>query len=157
MIKRVLLAGILPLLLTACESAPNPYPNGPGFYESQIEDNRVRITYRTDGRTPRERAETIVLARAADLTLSKGYEWFQVVGRQAGVHQPNGPTIGLGLGNTSFGRHSAVGVGLGTSFNLAGPAAQVLTMEVVMGRGAKPNDLQAYDAADVSRTLRPQL
>ena len=145
------------LLLTACESAPNPYPNGPGFYETRIEANRYRITYRAAGRMPRERVENFALLRAADVTLGQGYDWFRIVGRQGEVDRRNGPRLSLGTGGTSFGRHSAVGLGVGTSFDLSGPPAQTLTLEVVMGKGARPSDRDVYDAADVARTLRTQL
>jgi hypothetical protein len=148
---------IAALLLAGCETAPNPYPNGPGFYETKIEQNRYRITYRAVGRMPRDRVETFTLLRAADLTLGEGYDWFRIVGRSGSVDQKNGPTLSLGTGSTSFGRHSAVGLGIGTSFDLSGPPAQALTLEVVMGKGARPDDQEAYDAADVAKTLRSQL
>lgn len=156
--KKALVAiGLTALVLTACETAPNPYPNGPGFYETRIEANRYRITYRAAGRMPRDRVENFALLRAADVTLGQGYDWFRVVGRQGEVDRPKGPRLSLGTGGTSFGRNSAVGLGVGTSFDLSGPPAQTLTLEVVMGKGARPSDRDVYDAADVARTLRTQL
>ena len=156
--KKALVAiGLTTLMLTAGESAPNPYPNGPGFYETRIEANRYRITYRATGRMPRERVENFALLRAAEVTLGQGYEWFRVVGRQGEVDQRNGPRLSLGTGSTSFGRSSAVGLGVGTSFDLSGPPAQTLTLEVVMGKGSQPADRDVYNAADVARTLRSQL
>ena len=156
--KTILTVALIPLLLAACESAPNPYPNGPGFYETKIEQDRYRITYRANGRMTRDRVEDFTLLRAADLTLGQGYDWFRVVSKGGAVdHGGGGPTLSLGTGSTSFGRHSAVGVGVGTSFNLGGPPAQALTMEIQMGKGEVPNDREAYDAADVARTVRARL
>jgi hypothetical protein len=154
--KVILLAGFLPLILTACESTPNPYPN-PGFYETRIEQDRYRIVYRAAPRTPRERAEDAALLRAAELTLQQGYDWFRIGARDMQVLQPNGPVISLGSGSTNFGRSSAVGVGLGTSFQLGGGPAQILSMEVQMGKGPTPDDRAAYTARDVAETLRARI
>ncbi len=153
--KAILTAGFIPILLTACETGP--YAQGPGFYETRIEQNRYRIAYRSPRGMPRDQVEDLTLLRAADMTLSEGYDWFRVLARQGVVDRPNGPVISLGGGNTSFGRNSAVSLGLGASFNLSGPPAQTLIMEIQMGRGGRPDDSAAYDAADVERTIRSRL
>lgn len=155
--KIIVIAALMTLGLSACESAPSAYPNGPGFYETRIEQNRYRITYRAEGRMPRERAEDFTLLRAADLTLAQGYDWFRVVSRQGSADRRSGPVLSLGTGNTSFGRRSAVGVGVGTSFQLGGPPAQTIIYEVMMGKGALPQDRDAYDAADVAASIRGRL
>ena len=141
----------------ACESTPNPYPNGPGFYDTRIEDDRYRIVYRAPGQLTRDQVEDQALLRAADVTLDNGYDWFRVAGRQASVDQPSGPVVSLGTGSTNFGRHSAVGVGLGTSFRMGGRPAQTLMLEIQMGKGETPNDRAAYDAREVAQTLRTRL
>ncbi len=153
--KLVVIAGLSALLLTACEAAPNPYPNGPGFYENDIEATRIHITYLVPNGASRTRADDDILLKAADDTLARGHSWFRVTSRSADIDQRNsGTTVSLGTGTTSFGRNSSVGLGLGTSFNLGGGPRQVLGLEILMGDGAKPSDPGAYDAADVARTIR---
>jgi hypothetical protein len=46
-----------------------------------------------------------------------------------------------------------VGLGLGTSFNLGGGPALAVTIEVVMGRGARPAGADVYDARGVRQSL----
>lgn len=150
--KAILALGFIPLLVTAC--ATSPYPN-PGFYETRIEDNRFRVVYRAEPGVPRHRAEDLALLRAADLALENGYDWFQVISRDATANPSNGPVISLGTGGANYGRSSSVGVGVGTSFQL-GSGYDLLTMEVMMGRGPAPDE-RAYNAADVARTLRSSL
>lgn len=154
--KKQMLLGVLGAgLLAACETTPNPYPNGPGFYETQIETNRVHITYVVPPRSNRETAEDALLMRAADDTLEKGHSWFRVISRSRDTDrsQPSS-SLSLGTGSTSFGRRSAVGFGFGTTVPLSGGPRSVLGMEIVMGDGARPNDVNAYDAKDVSKSLR---
>lgn len=154
--KALLLFGLTPLLLAACETTPNPYPN-PGFYETQIEQGRYRVVYRGTPQMPRDKVEDMTLLRAADLTLQNGYDWFRVVGRDVQTVYPSGPVISLGAGSSNYGRSSAVGVGGSTSFQLGGGPSEILTMEVQMGKGETPNDRAAYTAADVAQTLRARL
>ena len=71
--------------MAACETTPNPYPNGPGFYETQVESNRLRISYLVPKNVSRDRAEDSLLMRAADDTLEKGFSWFRVIERARDV------------------------------------------------------------------------
>ena len=45
-------------------------------------------------------------------------------------------------------------MGVGTTIDLSGGPRTVLTMEIQMGSGPRPNDPAAYDAEDVARTIR---
>lgn len=145
-------------LVAACETAPNPYPNGPGFYDTRVESDRYRIAYVVPGNTPRPMAEDQLLLRAADLTLNSGYEWFRVINRSNEVEQRgNSPVISLGTGGYSFGGNTALGLNLGTSFPLGGGPRPILNLEIVLGRGEVPRDASVYDARDVSQTIRARL
>jgi len=78
-------------LLAACASAgPTPYqPSNTaryGFQEQQIEENRLRITFRGNTLTDRETVETYLLYRAAELTLQNGKDYFVVVTRDTEEH-----------------------------------------------------------------------
>ena len=82
--------------------------------------------------------------------MQNGYEWFTVVSRYTdvagGSYSPSGPTVGVGGSSGSFG--SSIGVGFG--FNFGGDSRQYeSTLEILMGRGARPADPSAYDARQV--------
>ncbi len=152
--KRLL--GTLALLaLAACTSGPTRYipaldGDDMGYREQRLEQERFRVTFRANPDLKGPQVEDMALRRAAELTIQNGYEWFHVVTRSTelagGSYQQGGPTVGLGGSTGSYG--SSVGLGLG--FNLGGDSRQYQsTLEVLMGRGPKPSDPNAYDARSV--------
>lgn len=138
-------------VLAACATTPVYGPaersGDYGYAEQAIEQGRYRVSYRGKSLAA---AEDGAIRRAADLATQNGYDWFTVVNRSAeGIGQRRGgPSIGLG-GSTG-GRRS--GVGLGVQLPLGGGGrgqeATVL-LEVVMGDGIKPDGPQTYDARSV--------
>lgn len=149
-------------LLAACATT-TPYqaatgPRAAGYDQQRIESDRWRVSFRGSG--PHERIEDLALLRASELTLEQGYDWFQVVsrwhdGRAVGG---SGPRFSIGLGGGNWGRSSGVGVGAGVSFGGgAGSTAREVTFEIRLGRGAKPDDPNAYDARAVQSGVRARL
>lgn len=57
----------------------NPSRSPYGYAETQIEHNRVRVTFAGDSTTDRETVETYLLYRAAETTLARGYDHFVVL------------------------------------------------------------------------------
>ncbi|MDP3659025.1 hypothetical protein [Phenylobacterium sp.] len=157
--KRIVPLVLATLLLGACASAPTLYqpaagPQAVGFSEYRIEPGRYRITFRGGSGAPPEQVADFALLRAADLALADGYDWFRVSDRfirQAGPD--NSPRLSIGTGGGSFGHSSSFGVGVGTSFNLGGGPALSQTLEVLMGKGAKPAGADIYDAREVRRSV----
>jgi len=158
MIRSISIA-LAALVLTACATQPTLYqpaqgPRGPGYSEMRIEPGRYRVTFRGGPGAPAEQVTDYALARAAELTLAEGYDWFRVadryIDRRAGA---SGPRVGVGVGGGDFGRRSGVSVGVGTDFDLSGGPALSATVEVVMGKGARPSGPDVYDAHAVRRTL----
>lgn len=146
------------LALAACATAPTLYqpsagPQSVGYAEYRIEPGRYRITFRGGPGAPPRQVADFALRRAADLTLSEGYDWFRVADRFLEGRPDNGPRIGLGVGGVDFGRRSSIGVGVGTSFSLGGGPSVASTLEVVMGRGERPRGQDIYDARALRRTL----
>ena len=147
------------LALSACASLA-PYgaqqgPSGQGFSEQRIESNRYRVTYRGVG-APGPVAD-FALLRAADLTTQEGYDWFEVVqswtdGRPGGAGGVR-PSVSIGGGTSRYGGYSASGVGVGLGLNLSGPQPTSTTLEVVLGRGAKPDRPSVYDARSVQGSM----
>lgn len=157
--KHVLSAFAL-LALAACASAPTKYAaattsDSVGYREQRLEQERYRVSFRANADLKAPQVEDMALRRAAELTTQNGYDWFHVVTRStdlaSGSYRQAGPTVGIGGSTGSFG--SGVGVGLG--FNFGGDDRQYqTTMEILMGRGTKPSDPNAYDARQVlSRTM----
>lgn len=85
-------AGII-CLLAACSglgacSAPTPYRPyvgasraAGGYSETKLADARYRVTFSGNSLTSRERVETYLLYRAAELAARDGYDWFLIVDR----------------------------------------------------------------------------
>jgi hypothetical protein len=166
MIKPALLAAALiaPLLLAACETpmptiyAPAPGPRAVGFSELRLEPGRYRITYRGGPGAPPTQVSDYALLRASDLALRDGYDWFRVSDRHLDrVGYAGGSSVSFGVGGASFGRHSAVGVGVGQSFPL-GDSGVILaqTLEVMLGKGPPPRDADVYDAREIRRAIGPR-
>lgn len=162
--KRLILPALtaLSLSLAACATAPTVYQpasaaNAIGYSEYRIEPGRYRVTFQGGSGAPPEQVMDFAIMRAADLALTEGYDWFRVSDRfmRATGGGSSGPTISLGIGGASFGRHSSVGGGVGTGFDLGGgnSGASAATIEVFMGKGPKPVGVDVYDAHAVRRTL----
>ena len=157
MMKTWLAASALVLLGACATSAPyGPAANdgAKGYSVLPIENNRFRITY-TD--SSMDLARSRALRRAAEITLEKGDDWFQIVtaysdtGELAGG---NGTSVSVGGATGSSGR-SSVGVGVGISLPLGGGSSGPVehVMEIVTAPGPKPDNPNAYDAADVLANL----
>ena len=157
MTRALLLA--LALGLSACATpavyAPAARPGGPGYFATRIENDRYRVTY--TGAANEQQAADFALLQAAELTLANGYDWFVVdqrsTDREGGG---NGPRISVGGGSSTFGHHTSVGAGVGVGFNLGGGAKSSVSLEIRLGHGAKPTDVNAYDARQVQATVRPR-
>lgn len=154
--KKLMIGAAALSLLTAC-ATPTTYMAAPseravGFSDYRLETGRYRVTFRGGPGAPPEQVANYALLRAAEVSLRDGYDWFRIVDRfddrSAGG---SGPRVSLGTGGGSFGRRSAVGVGIGTSFDLSGGPAYSRTIEVQAGKGAKPAD--GYDARDIVRVV----
>ncbi|MEL7393091.1 MAG: hypothetical protein AAFN06_10670, partial [Pseudomonadota bacterium] len=102
-------------------------------------------------------ARTRALRRAAEVTLDRGDDWFQVVTAYTDAGELSGgggTSVSIGGSGGSSGR-SSVGVGVGIALPLgggsSGPVEHVL--EIVTAPGPKPNNPDAYDAEDVLLNL----
>jgi len=76
-------------LLAGC-ATPTPYqPYQPemsagvhgGYSDQQVGADRFRVRFHGNELTSRDRVEGYLLYRAAELTLQKGYDWFEIVDR----------------------------------------------------------------------------
>ena len=80
-----LATGTLIALATGCAS-PTPYQplssasrTSGGYSDQLLAEDRYRVTFAGNTLTSRERVESYLLFRAAELTLQRGYDWFLVI------------------------------------------------------------------------------
>lgn len=146
------------LVLAGCTTptvyGPRTGPTASGFGEMRIEADRYRVSYQGGSGASVDQVADYALLRAAEITVAQGYEWFHVVEQFTQGVAGRGPQLSVGGGSSSYGRSSALGIGLGTSFDLSGGPQLTRNLEIKLGRGAKPTD--AYDAADVISTIGPR-
>ena len=83
----VVAALLAPLLLVAC-ATPTPYQPvatgaavSGGYTDQVLDDSHFRVTFSGNDVTPREQVETYLLYRAAELTATHGFDWFEMVDR----------------------------------------------------------------------------
>ncbi|WP_425409404.1 CC0125/CC1285 family lipoprotein [Hyphococcus sp.] len=154
-----LLMIFIAMSLGACATVgPSAYgpadKDGFGYEETRIESDRYRITYAGSGDMPPELVEDYALLRASELALANGYDWFRIVGRDVAGEQRGGVGVGAGFGTGSYGRRSSVGVGVGGDLGtIGGRNYFTVRMEVLLGRGAPPDDGQYYDAREIQGTI----
>jgi len=109
MVRKLFLAAALAAGLAACATATPYQPNirgtatTGGFSEHRIESDRWRVNFAGNSLTSRERVETYLLYRAAELTLEQGYDTFRTVDRDTErqsriVVDSFGPRYGAGFG-----------------------------------------------------------
>lgn len=146
-----LVSALAVLVLAACASTPAYGPagsNGFGYAEQRIETGRYRVTFKARDAVS---AEDGALRRAAELTRQNGYDHFTVVSRDVS-RQRDRSGSSIGIGGSTGSRRS--GIGVGVSVPLGGGSEEVTTrLEIVMGKGSKPDDPRAYDANAVLGNL----
>ena len=156
---RLFLCLLLTLLITACASSAPEYgpastERGKGFRSVKLEENRYRVTWRGG---PTDLARDNALRRAAEITLRQGYQWFEVMnvdsekaGRRAG------PRTGISIGGSTGSRGRSgvgVGIGIGIPIQTTRSGDSFISMEILLGRGEKPDRREAYNARSVLDNL----
>jgi len=159
--------------LSACETATPYQPLRPGsevsggFTDQRLDQNHFRVTFQGNTVTARETVENYLLYRAAELTVSQGFDWFEAVERHTERDRQTyiDPLYGPGL--YGYWRPSWRAWG-GYGWGAWGPywgEASVNTVqkfqasaEVVMQHGPKPTgDAKALDAREVLANLGPKI
>ena len=147
-------------LLAACASTPSYGPAGKtgamGYTSQQIETGRYQISY-TD--TEPGRARDRALLRAAEITLLEGSDWFEITNSFTdydGNDRGSRTSVSIGGSSGSYGRSSSIGVGVGVGFPLGASGSGSVTevIEIVTGKGGKPDRPTVYDARSVDINLR---
>ncbi len=140
---------------------PSTRAGAPGYAQTQIEANRFSVVYRgAPGATIADVAD-LALLRAAEITLEQGADWFIVDARATEPSGPSGgtrPRISIGVGGVGGGGNTSVGVGVGVGIGAGAATSQsaAIRLEIRTGIGAKPADINAYDAREVRANIGPR-
>ncbi|WP_300422208.1 hypothetical protein [uncultured Hyphomonas sp.] len=146
-------------LLAACTSnavyGPASKSGAMGYSSQQIETGRYQVSY-TDSSPSKARDRALL--RAAELTLLEGSDWFEITSSFAERSEDSrsgGSSVSIGGSSGSRG-HSSVGVGVGIGIPLGGGNSGSVTevLEIVTGKGDKPDRPSVYDARSVDINLR---
>ncbi|WP_027329032.1 CC0125/CC1285 family lipoprotein [Marinimicrobium agarilyticum] len=163
--KKPIVALMMVLLISAC-AAPKVYQpasdGGYGYRESQIADNRYRVSFKMRGDTQFE-AMDYALLRAAELTLMADYDWFVVADRHVDGEKRE-PSTGVNasrtreverhcglLGCTTSSRPSTT---YGAEISSGNRAESEVILEIRLGKGVRPTEVDSYDALEVRNNLR---
>lgn len=166
------LAMLCALLLTACASqTPYAPANGSsyGYTEQELTSDRYRVTFTGNTSTSADRVQDYALLRAAELTVQKGNDWFEVVARdQESEARSSGPgtrvtrttvpttqtSCGL-LGCTT--RHSSAYTGMSMETPVRERQRYVSRLEIVMGQGEPQDPNRVYNARELIESIRARL
>jgi hypothetical protein len=169
MITRIVLLAAL-LTLGACASSPRYVAaDGAadyGHYARKISENRYRVNYNGGRKADLQDTRDFALLRAAEITLSEGYEWFQVVDRETATTESREPRPGVGVGyERAYYTERSCGL-LGctqrtrpmtyTSWTVDSHRPDTRhshSLEIVMGKGKMPEDGHYYDAGQVMKAI----
>lgn len=171
--SRVGRIGTLALLLAlfaGCATAPDYTPAARdgdyGYSDRKLESDRYRVQYRLRGENV-GKAQDYALLRAAELTLENGGDWFRVVDRSSAVNGggDRGSRTSIGAGRTITRECGLLGcrtvssptIGAHTTIGRFDGEATIVAIEVKTGRGDKPQDDNAYNAAEIAENIRARL
>ena len=163
MMKTAILTFATAALLVGCASTPTSYgpaaAGGLGYGSQKIQNDRFRVSF--TGKTPEE-AQTLVLLRAAELTLDNGYDHFKVIGSDThgdrGGRSPISSSVGVGIGSGGYhGTRTNVGIGFGVADVAQALSGDRVTasMEIITRNGSVQNDPSIYDAKSIVDSIRP--
>lgn len=176
---RPLLITLIAVVAAACATpsayAPKTDESQGGYSESRIETNRWRVTFAGNTLTGRDKVETFLLYRAAELTLANGFDHFIVADRA--TDEKTRRLASVGHRSSSLFRshawyfHPRLGwvpaydpfAGLWDDPYLARETTRyTASAEIAMFKGPKPPDrADAFDARDVvsnlaGKVIRPE-
>ncbi len=144
---RTLIIVVGALAAAACTTYGGPRygradsPNDSGYYETRLDGNRYAVQYRADDGDSRL-AEDWAFRRAAELTLDRRYDWFQVLSRSRN------------FSDSAFQRYDAYRQTYDDGRYDDRPAYgdyddNVVRLEILMGNNPPPRANSVYDARRV--------
>jgi hypothetical protein len=152
-----------------------------GYSDRELEPNRYMVSFAGNSYTSRDTVERYLLFRAAELTLSRGYDNFILADKDTDLRTRTYSTPGVGGGSGGIGyggfggwgpswRYRGRGFGWRSWNGFGGDpfwdrSVDVRTVdkfeanaEIVLGKGPKPSDnLRAFDARAVVAAIGPSV
>lgn len=169
--KRVVLAATV-LALAACSSAPGysraSSPASPGYSEQIIEKDRWRVRYTGTSSMTSSQVQDYALMRAAQLTLERGEDWFEVVNSDTNADSKRRHSIETDFGPDYYLHRSCGLLGCTTRAEpvfhrthketVEDRTVYEHSMEIVMGSGPKRagGSARVYNAKEAFDSLRSQ-
>lgn len=171
--KYLTLVAVVFLFLQGCATTSPYHPadnRGYGYRETQLSDNQYRIDFKAWD-IERGKAVNYAMLRAAEFTLEKGFDWFEIVDRQSDTVQPRASS-GAGF---SLAQHRHVerncGVmgcrtrmsepyssfGMGIEIGGRDRSEADILLEIIMGKGVRPDAKRVYSASELVENLRKAL
>lgn len=171
--RPLILAAAASLLAVACASAPDyreaGHEGAQGYTTQALELDRYRVTYTGSRHQSAAEVQNLALLRAAELTMEKGGDWFEIVSsdtdkdvdvreRFAGRDYTTGTAFSRDcdlLGSTTRAHPVTVAQ---DNYELQEEAVFDHALEIVIHQGTKPpGNPHAYDAAQTAANLRATL
>lgn len=171
MITRIILITAL-LSLGACASSPRyveaDSASDYGYQARKISENRYRVNYNGGRNTDLQDTRDFALLRAAEITLSEGYEWFHVVDRETATTESRErqADVGFGYERAYYTERNCGLLGCSqntrpvtyTSWTVDADSRRPKTrhshsLEIVMGKGEMPEGGHYYDARQVTEAI----
>ncbi len=158
------------LTLGACASTPDyvaaDSASDYGHYTRKISDDRYRVNYNGRRSTDLQDARDYAMLRAAELTLNKGYDWFQIIDRETSTIESREPEMRIGFGYEQA-RHVETRCGVLSCTQYSRPARYTNmqidnrrpetrhshSIEIQMGKGKVPENGNYYDAKAVAESI----
>lgn len=155
--------------LAACASTSTDYVMAEdvgdyGYAERKLTETRYRVSFTGNSKTPVDMVQDYALLRAAELTVEKNHDWFEVEDRMT-VPQVPPDTVGSEVALSQSPTHTRCGL-LGCSTTQYSPAFSIKTIEfpnrrqrytasieVAMGSGEN-GSTRAYDARELLESVR---
>lgn len=168
MIRKILAVSVVAAAtaLGACSSGPTPYQPAAGYdrgySEQKIENDRYRISFKGNSMTERDTVENYLLFRAAELTLQSGYDTFTIVNRDTDKDSrlrstDFSPRFSYMYFSPRWGWVHAWDPFWSTPSRYEEVTSYEAFAEIVMKRGPKGDDPNAFDAQQVSQNLGGQI
>ncbi|MES1201616.1 MAG: hypothetical protein ABUS57_09240 [Pseudomonadota bacterium] len=161
--RKLILAAALGLVAACATQTPyQPVSQNDryGYSETQIEQNRVRITFSGNALTERDTVETYLLYRAAEATTQRGYDYFIVANRDTDQRSslqsvgPYRPRFGFSYFSLRHGWSPWYDPFWDEPQSYREITRYKAEAEIAMYHGSKPeNDANAYDAREVAHNL----
>lgn len=172
-IRTVIIAVFSVFILIGCASSTTNYivaddAGDYGYSDRKLTDTRYRVSFTGNSRTPVDLVQDYALLRAAELTIEKNFDWFEVADRST-TPQVNPDTVGTEVAvSTRAGSHTRCGLlrcsttdySPGYSFETIDfPGRRqryTASIEVIMGQGSGTSN-RAYNAREVIESLRAEI